>query len=81
MAPAGALWKIPCVMDLTFSPEEEAFRAEARAWLASHVPTRPLPSLDTAEGSSSEPGIRRTAGALFPVSRHQLVVLQSAAPC
>ena len=50
MAPAGALWKIPCVMDLTFSPEEEAFRAEARAWLAAHVPSRPLPSLDTAEG-------------------------------
>ena len=50
LAPAGALWKIPCVMDLTFSPEEEAFRAEARAWLAAHVPTRPLPSLDTAEG-------------------------------
>jgi alkylation response protein AidB-like acyl-CoA dehydrogenase len=25
-------------MDLTFSPEEEAFRAELRAWLAAHVP-------------------------------------------
>ncbi|HUI03820.1 MAG TPA: acyl-CoA dehydrogenase family protein [Acidimicrobiales bacterium] len=42
-------------MDLRFSPEEEAFRAEARAWLEAHVPsarngTGPLPSLDTAEG-------------------------------
>jgi alkylation response protein AidB-like acyl-CoA dehydrogenase len=27
-----------------------AFRAEVRAWLAAHVPTGPLPSLDTAEG-------------------------------
>ena len=31
-------------------PEQEAFRAEARAWLAAHVPSEPLPSLDTAEG-------------------------------
>ena len=37
-------------MDLTFSPEHEAFRAEARAWLAAHVPADPLPSLDTAAG-------------------------------
>ena len=37
-------------MDLTFSAEHEAFRAEARAWLAAHVPADPLPSLDTAEG-------------------------------
>ena len=29
---------------------EEAFRAEARAWLAAHVPAEPLPSLETAEG-------------------------------
>jgi alkylation response protein AidB-like acyl-CoA dehydrogenase len=28
----------------------EAFRAEARDWLAAHVPATPLPSLDTAEG-------------------------------
>ncbi len=27
-----------------------AFRAEVRDWLAAHVPTGPLPSLDTAEG-------------------------------
>ncbi|MEU6142306.1 acyl-CoA dehydrogenase family protein [Streptomyces sp. NPDC047081] len=37
-------------MDLAFTPEEEAFRAEARAWLAAHVPGVPLPSLETEEG-------------------------------
>lgn len=37
-------------MDLTPSPADEAFRAEARAWLAEHVPRTPLPSLETAEG-------------------------------
>ncbi|MET9886969.1 acyl-CoA dehydrogenase family protein [Streptomyces sp. NPDC006430] len=37
-------------MDLTHAPEVEAFRAEARAWLADRVPTPPLPSLETAEG-------------------------------
>ncbi|MEU9392331.1 acyl-CoA dehydrogenase family protein [Streptomyces sp. NPDC048324] len=37
-------------MDLTASPADEAFRAEARAWLAAHVPREPLPSLETEEG-------------------------------
>ncbi|NGO67517.1 acyl-CoA dehydrogenase family protein [Streptomyces boncukensis] len=37
-------------MDLSFSPQEDAFRAEARAWLTAHVPGTPLPSLETAEG-------------------------------
>ena len=37
-------------MDLTFTPEEESFRSEARSWLAANVPREPLPSLDTAEG-------------------------------
>ncbi|MFI9100496.1 acyl-CoA dehydrogenase family protein [Streptomyces fildesensis] len=37
-------------MDLDFTPEEDAFRAEARAWLAAHVPATALPSLETAEG-------------------------------
>ncbi|MFI1468625.1 acyl-CoA dehydrogenase family protein [Streptomyces wuyuanensis] len=37
-------------MDLTHTPDEDAFRAEARAWLRSHVPDVPLPSLETREG-------------------------------
>ncbi|MFE2928888.1 acyl-CoA dehydrogenase family protein [Streptomyces goshikiensis] len=37
-------------MDLTQSAEVAAFRAEARAWLRSHVPAAPLPSLETEAG-------------------------------
>jgi alkylation response protein AidB-like acyl-CoA dehydrogenase len=37
-------------MDLTYTAEEAAFRAEARAWLEANVPAEPLPSFDTAEG-------------------------------
>ena len=37
-------------MDLAFTAEQEAFRAEARAWLDANVPTEPLPSMDTADG-------------------------------
>jgi alkylation response protein AidB-like acyl-CoA dehydrogenase len=37
-------------MDLTFSPEEEAFRADVRAWLDANVPQPALPSGDTREG-------------------------------
>ncbi|MEU1007912.1 acyl-CoA dehydrogenase family protein [Streptomyces sp. NPDC005890] len=37
-------------MDLTHSPADEEFRAEARAWLRAHVPRTPLPSLETEEG-------------------------------
>ncbi|MFH9551380.1 acyl-CoA dehydrogenase family protein [Streptomyces sp. NBC_00377] len=37
-------------MDLAHSPADDAFRAEARAWLRAHVPPGPLPSLETAEG-------------------------------
>jgi len=37
-------------VDLTYTPAEEAFRREARAWLGANVPRAPLPSGDTAEG-------------------------------
>ncbi|WP_338676096.1 acyl-CoA dehydrogenase family protein [Streptomyces sp. SCSIO 30461] len=37
-------------MDLTPSEDETALRTLARDWLRSHVPARPLPSLETAEG-------------------------------
>ncbi|MCA1726287.1 MAG: acyl-CoA dehydrogenase family protein [Actinobacteria bacterium] len=47
-------------MDLSFTPEQESFRAEARAWLASNVPAEPLPSMDTAEGFEAHRGWERT---------------------
>src|SRR3954469_2916764 len=37
-------------MDLTWTAEQEAFRVEARTWLAENVPAEPLPSGDTREG-------------------------------
>jgi alkylation response protein AidB-like acyl-CoA dehydrogenase len=37
-------------VDLSFSDRQQAFRAEVRAWLAAHVPSEPLPSMDTVEG-------------------------------
>ena len=37
-------------MNLDFTPSEEAFRAECRAWLEAHVPTEPYASGDTREG-------------------------------
>ena len=37
-------------MDLDYSPREQAFRRETRAWLEANVPKTQLPSGDTAEG-------------------------------
>ncbi|MFJ4789188.1 acyl-CoA dehydrogenase family protein [Streptomyces sp. NPDC088794] len=37
-------------MDLAFTQDEDAFRAETRAWLADHVPRTALPSLETEAG-------------------------------
>ncbi|MAJ59491.1 MAG: acyl-CoA dehydrogenase [bacterium TMED88] len=37
-------------MDLTYTPEQNAFRAEARSWLEASVPKEPLASFDTLEG-------------------------------
>jgi alkylation response protein AidB-like acyl-CoA dehydrogenase len=37
-------------MDLTWTAEERAFRAEVRGWLAANVPAEPLRSFDTREG-------------------------------
>ena len=48
-------------MDLRFTPAEEAFRDEARSWLAAHVPApRSLPSLDTAIGFEAHREWERT---------------------
>jgi alkylation response protein AidB-like acyl-CoA dehydrogenase len=37
-------------MDLTFTPKQQAFRAEVRAWLEANVPRQRLVSYDTREG-------------------------------
>lgn len=37
-------------MNLELTPEQEAFAAEARAWLAENTPKTPLPSMDTEAG-------------------------------
>jgi alkylation response protein AidB-like acyl-CoA dehydrogenase len=48
-------------MDLRFTADQEAFRAEARSWLAEHAPAPgSLPSLDTAEGFEAHRGWERT---------------------
>ncbi|MEU6478229.1 acyl-CoA dehydrogenase family protein [Streptomyces sp. NPDC047017] len=50
-------------MDLDFTPGQDAFRAEARDWLAAHVPPVPLPSLETAEGFAAHRAWERTLSA------------------
>lgn len=50
-------------MDLDFSAAEDAFRAEARAWLAAHVPGTPLPSLETEQGFAAHRAWERTLAA------------------
>jgi alkylation response protein AidB-like acyl-CoA dehydrogenase len=48
-------------MDLRFTPAQEAFRHEARSWLAEHAPPpRSLPSLDTAVGFEAHREWERT---------------------
>ena len=37
-------------MDLTYTPKQQAFRAEVRSWLAANLPKAPLASYDTREG-------------------------------
>ncbi|QNG17463.1 acyl-CoA dehydrogenase [Rhodococcus triatomae] len=47
-------------MDLEFDDATLAFRDEVRTFLAEHVPTTPLPSMDTAEGFEAHRGWERT---------------------
>jgi alkylation response protein AidB-like acyl-CoA dehydrogenase len=49
-------------MDLDVTAAEDAFRTEARDWLAARVPSVPLPSLETAEGFAAH---REWEGTLF----------------
>ena len=37
-------------MDLTYTPEQQAFRAEVRAWMHANVPAEPLVTLECEEG-------------------------------
>ena len=47
-------------IDLRYTPEQQAFRAEVRAWLEEHVPKKRLASLDTAEGAAQHREWERT---------------------
>lgn len=46
-------------MDLTFTPEQDAFRAEIRSWLAANVPAEPLLTLEGEEGYYQHVGWER----------------------
>jgi alkylation response protein AidB-like acyl-CoA dehydrogenase len=48
------------IVDLRFTPEQDALRAEARAWLEANVPSKPLPSMDTADGFAAHRQWERT---------------------
>jgi alkylation response protein AidB-like acyl-CoA dehydrogenase len=46
-------------MDLRETPDQSAFRAEARTWLAANVPSEPLESFDTEVGFAQHRGWER----------------------
>src|SRR5690348_15822656 len=58
--PSGLAATLAPPMDLTFSPADEQFRAECRAWLAERVPRPPLPSGDTRAGFAAHLEWERT---------------------
>jgi alkylation response protein AidB-like acyl-CoA dehydrogenase len=47
-------------MDLSYTPEQEAFRSEVRAWLADNVPASRLASPGTAEGFAAHAAWERS---------------------
>ena len=48
-------------MNLAYTPEQRAFRAEVRAWMEVNVPAAPLPSFDlTREGFEAHREWERT---------------------
>jgi alkylation response protein AidB-like acyl-CoA dehydrogenase len=52
-------------MDFSYTDDEQAFRAELRAWLAANVPREPMPATLEARRRSSRPGsdaLRRRVG-------------------
>jgi len=46
--------------DLQFTPEQQRFRAEVRAWMAEHVPKSPLKTLESAAGFAQHREWERT---------------------
>ncbi len=52
--------QIRCAMDLDFTADQEEFRRLARTWLEAHVPSEPLPSLDTTSGFEAHRAWERT---------------------
>ena len=50
-------------MDLSYTPGQEAFRAEVREWLAEHVPAKSLASFDTEAGFAAHREWERTLAA------------------
>lgn len=47
-------------MRLTYTPEQQAFRAEVRAWMEAHVPKEPLVTLECREGYDQHVAWERT---------------------
>ena len=47
-------------MQLTYTPEQQAFRAEVRAWMETHVPKEPLITLECREGYDQHVAWERT---------------------
>jgi alkylation response protein AidB-like acyl-CoA dehydrogenase len=47
-------------IDLQFTPAQNAFRAEVRAWMAAHVPAKPLATLEGAVGFEQHRAWERT---------------------
>lgn len=47
-------------MDLAYTPAQDAFRADVRAWLAAHVPSERLTTLERADGFAQHVAWERT---------------------
>jgi len=47
-------------LDLTFTAEQQRFRAEVRAWMAAHVPAKPLRTLESEAGFAEHRAWERT---------------------
>ncbi|TCJ37043.1 acyl-CoA dehydrogenase family protein [Parafrankia sp. BMG5.11] len=47
-------------MNLTYTPEQQAFRAEVREWLTAHVPREPLVTLERQDGYDQHVAWERT---------------------